>query len=167
MKKACREGVLVRFMLESNRIEGIGHTTGEELRAFEALLKLPKVRVADLYNFVNVCAGPTARLRLAFGDDVQVGDHVPPPGGQAIIGKLHSLLYRVEHPDLFPGKATPLQIHHDYENLHPFMDGNGRSGRALWAWQMIRQRYPVALDFKALSLGFLHVFYYQTLAAGR
>jgi len=41
------------------------------------------------------------------------------------------------------------------------MDGNGRTGRAIWAWQMQRLgRDPFALPF-------LHRFYYQTLEAIR
>ena len=52
------------------------------------------------------------------------------------------------------------QTHNDYENLHPFTDGNGRSGRMLWAWQMRN-------DDDAMARGFLHTFYYQTLSACR
>ena len=40
------------------------------------------------------------------------------------------------------------------------MDGNGRSGRILWAWQMIEHNIN-----PGLSLGFLHTFYYQALSA--
>lgn len=50
---------------------------------------------------------------------------------------------------------SPFTTHLRYESIHPFSDGNGRSGRALWLWQM-KGRAP---------LGFLHQFYYQTLAA--
>ena len=61
---------------------------------------------------------------------------------------------------LIDNDATPYDIHRRYETLHPFMDGNGRSGRILWAWQMIHH------DIRpGLSLGFLHAFYYQTLDA--
>ena len=48
-----------------------------------------------------------------------------------------------------------------YEMLHPFMDGNGRSGRALWAWMMLR------LGQDPFALLFLHRFYYQTLENSR
>ena len=40
---------------------------------------------------------------------------------------------------------------------HPFTDGNGRSGRALWLWQMNNHA----------PFGFLHTFYYQTLENSR
>ncbi len=57
----------------------------------------------------------------------------------------------------------PYISHVAYENLHPFTDGNGRSGRALWLWQMMHgtmRQVNMARD-----LGFLHTFYYQTLNA--
>lgn len=38
------------------------------------------------------------------------------------------------------------------------MDGNDRSGRILWAWQMIEHNIS-----PGLSLGFLHALYYRTL----
>ncbi len=44
-----------------------------------------------------------------------------------------------------------------YELLHPFSVGNGRSGRTLWAWCMLRR------GDDPFTLPFLHRFYYQTL----
>jgi Fic family protein len=66
-------------------------------------------------------------------------------------------------PGVKPGPKgfSPYQQHHQYESLHPFTDGNGRSGRTIWAWHMMRVgRDPFALPF-------LHRFYYQALEAGR
>ena len=46
-------------------------------------------------------------------------------------------------------------LHKHFESLHPFLDGNGRTGRALWLWMMG--------GIAQVPLGFLHTFYYQTL----
>jgi hypothetical protein len=80
--------------------------------------------------------------------------HLPRPGGPWIEIELDELLVRINDRDLDPYAA-----HLRYEALHPFMDGNGRSGRAIWAWHMQREwRDPFALPF-------LHRFYYQALDA--
>jgi hypothetical protein len=42
-----------------------------------------------------------------------------------------------------------------------YMDGNGRTGRAMWAWQMH------GLGHDPFALPFLRRFYYQTLEASR
>ena len=51
--------------------------------------------------------------------------------------------------------ASPFAVHVAYENLHPFMNGNGRSGRALWLWHMG--------GIEKVPLGFLRTWYYQSL----
>jgi Fic family protein len=55
--------------------------------------------------------------------------------------------------------ADPWVMHVEFEKLHPFMDGNGRTGRAIWVWHMLR------CGRKPFEISFLHRFYYQTLAA--
>jgi Fic/DOC family protein len=147
--------LLRKFVAESNRIEGIVRSPWKsELEVTRAFIDLAVIRVADLENFVNVCAG--APLRINPGMNVTVGDHLPPLGGPAIGYKLEEIVKRVNDG------ADPHEIHVAYETLHPFMDGNGRSGRVLWAWQMC-QKY----GREGLQLGFLHRWYYQSLSAAR
>lgn len=150
------EGSLVAFVRDSNRIERLFHDpTREEIEAHTELLALPAVTAADLDRFV-ARVQPGATLRGHSGMNVRVGAHVPPVGGPEIMRELYELLSTLGDPDY-----SPWQIHVEYETLHPFTDGNGRSGRALWAWQMLRQgRDPFAIDL-------LRQMYYDALEWGR
>lgn len=141
---------LKQFIEESNRIEGIERdATDEEIAATVAFLDTKELAVSDLEKLVRVYQ-PYARLRDSYGLDVIVGGYVPPPGSPEIRQALNTLLVRVSNKDPL---YDPWNTHITYEMLHPFTDGNGRSGRALWLWQM-----------KSAPLGFLHKFYYQTLS---
>jgi len=53
----------------------------------------------------------------------------------------------------FPDIPLAYQNHKAFEEIHPFIDGNGRVGRAIWLHQMGGRA----------SLGFLHQWYYQSL----
>jgi hypothetical protein len=138
------------FVRESNRIEGIlRDPTEAEVAAFLHFLDVDCPRVDDIERFVAVNQ-PGAVLRRARGLDVRVGSYVAPPGGPGIEKVLWPLLQDVAYG------LHPHEAHLRYERLHPFTDGNGRSGRALWAWGM--KKYH-----GGFPLGFLHHFYYQTL----
>lgn len=149
--------MLRRFLRQSNLIEGIeDDPSAAEIAEATAFLNCPIVSMVTLEALVDVIAH--ADLRDEPGMDVQVGDHYPPPGGPGVRAALEDLL-----ADVNAGARTPWSTHMDYEELHPFMDGNGRSGRLLWVWQMMRD----GKGWDGLPLGFLHAFYYQTLSVGR
>lgn len=150
---------LRHFVQESNLIEGILRPpTEDELRAHWRILDLSEVRVEDLEEFVGVVQ-PDARLRVQLGLDVMVADHVAMPGGYAVRAELMELLR-----DAFRTRRSAYSVGCAYQHLHPFTDGNGRSGRALWLWQMTRctQRHPRGQFREGVS--FLHEWYYQSLA---
>ena len=143
------------FVIESNRVEGINRNPPQaELDAHRDFVRLEKLTTADVEKFVTDCTSfrgtHGAVLRRKYGMNVTVGGYTPPPGGANIEMELHKLLGDINFG------LDPYEAHRRYESLHPFTDGNGRSGRAIWLWQM---------GPDGLTLGFLHAFYYQTLRA--
>lgn len=146
---------LYAFVRESNAIEGITRDpTQREIEAHHVLLSLRRVRVSALELFVREIVG--AELRRRVGMNVRVGPYVPPLGGPHVEQDLAGLLDAIH-----VRRIGPWEAHQAYETLHPFLDGNGRSGRVLWAWQMGH------MGSDPFALPFLHAVYYQALGAGR
>lgn len=152
--------VLENFVRESNKIEGIERDDGDpqfqaEVEAHHQFLHLTEPTVGELERFVRAVTARSLHpgtLRRLEGMNVRVGAHVPPAGGPGIKVRLEALL---EGRGALRGALGAYATHIAYEHLHPFTDGNGRSGRVLWLLQM----------GGTAPLGFLHQFYYQTLEA--
>lgn len=141
---------LKAFLEESNKIEGITRpVTDAELEAAGKFLVLDPLSVEDVERIIGVFQ-PGAVLRDRAGLDVRVGNHFPPRGCPGIRSGLANIL---SDADQYSGLEKAHDIHCQYETLHPFTDGNGRSGRMIWLW-MRKGRAP---------LGFLHQFYYSSL----
>lgn len=141
----------LEFIEESNRIEGIHRApTKAEVEEFGRFMSLTEVTVDELVKFVSTYQ-QNAKIRDRPGLDVRVGKYFPPAGGIEIKRALERLLINANSDNTASFAYT---THLRYEDLHPFTDCNGRSGRMLWAWQM---------GWDNLSLGFLHKWYYMSL----
>jgi hypothetical protein len=148
IKNLTYERFLSNFVTESNKIEGITdpEVIEDDLKRTRKFLSLSKITLKDLNEY-----NTAGKLRNKKGMNVQVGAYYPNEGGIFIEKQLKVLIKQVNED-----VKLPFWLHIAFETLHPYTDGNGRTGRVLWAWQMITQ------EGYDLSLGFLHEYYYQS-----
>jgi Fic family protein len=72
---------------------------------------------------------------------VRVGRYVPPPPSE-VSGLMLELIewWNKEAVALSPVLSSAI-LHYRFESIHPFADGNGRTGRALALWELYRRGF--------------------------
>jgi len=167
---ALQKDTRVRNTHSSTAIEG-NPLTLEQVRAVEDGREVPAVAARAKREVVNYFAGlrfveKNAKIgritheqilalhRLIAGDvmdqgaagryraiAVRVGSYVPPPAGD-VSGLMFELLewWNKESAKLSPVLSSAI-LHYRFEAIHPFADGNGRTGRALGLWELYRRGY--------------------------
>ena len=101
--------------------------------ANEDVLRLHRIVAGEVMD-----QGDAGRYRAM---RVQVGEYVPPPPGE-VPGLMLELLewWNGEAPALSPVPSSAI-VHYRFEAIHPFADGNGRTGRALALWELYRRGF--------------------------
>ena len=99
----------------------------------EDILKLHKIMAADVMD-----QGAAGRYRTIA---VRVGRYLPPPPSD-VSGLMFELLtwWNKETAGLSPVLSSAI-VHYRFEAIHPFADGNGRTGRALALWELYRRGF--------------------------
>ncbi len=137
------------------------YRTMQRIRELRASSLTPAV-VFDLHRLVTegTLTNPDAAGRLRSDqEDIRGGDeiegtvfHVPPPASQ-LGARLDALcaLANGETPDFFIHPVIrAILLHFGLAYDHPFVDGNGRTARALFYWSMLRQGYEL-FEFISIS----------------
>jgi Fic family protein len=114
------------------------------LRYVEKQAKLTTVRHEHLFELHRILAGDVMDQGEAGtyrSISVQVGKHFP-PSPDDVSPLMFELLewWNKDAPALSPILSSAI-LHYQFENIHPFADGNGRTGRALALWELYRRGY--------------------------
>ena len=106
---------------------------GKKAITHEDVLRLHKIIAGRVMD-----QGEAGRYRTT---RVRVGPYSPPPP-EMVSGLMFELL---EWWNKGSGSLTPVLssaiVHYQFEAIHPFADGNGRTGRALALWELYRRGF--------------------------
>lgn len=111
----------------------VERNAGKKLIHHEHIFTLHKILAAGVMD-----QGEAGRYRSIY---VRVGSYVPPPPDD-VSPLMFELLewWNKAAKDLSPVLSSAI-LHHRFESVHPFADGNGRAGRALALWELYRRGF--------------------------
>jgi len=106
---------------------------GKKAITHEDVLRLHKIIAGQVMD-----QGEAGRYRTT---RVRVGPYVPPPP-ELVSGLMLELLewWNKDSGSLTPVLSSAI-VHYQFEAIHPFADGNGRTGRALALWELYRRGF--------------------------
>lgn len=140
--RALEEGRELSSAPPRHRREVLNYFAG--LRHIQKNAGKRTVRQADVLALHRILAagvmdqGEAGRYRTIA---VQVGEYVP-PAAHDVSGLMFELLlwWNESSQGLSPVLSSAI-LHYRFEGIHPFADGNGRTGRALALWELYRRGF--------------------------
>jgi Fic family protein len=140
--RALEEGRELTAATDRSKREVLNYFAG--LRYIEKNTGKKTIRHGDVLALHRILAkgvmdqGEAGRYRSVA---VKVGRYVPPPAGD-VSGLMFELLqwWNDRASTLSPVLSSAI-LHYRFEAIHPFADGNGRTGRALAMWELYRRGF--------------------------
>jgi Fic family protein len=141
------------------------------LRFIETKSRKKSISHEDVFTLHRILAagvmdqGTAGRYRTI---RVKVGRYVP-PAPEDVSGLMFELLawWNKESAILSPALSSAI-VHYRFEAIHPFADGNGRTGRALALWELYRRGFDTHHIFSVDEFYWEdRPRYYQALDAAR
>lgn len=140
--RAVEEGRTLSAVPDRARLEVVNYFAalrhiekhaGKKSIAHEDVLRLHKIIAGRVMD-----QGEAGRYRTI---RVQVGSFFPPPP-ELVSGLVFELLewWNKASGPLSPVLSSAI-VHYQFEAIHPFADGNGRTGRALALWELYRRGF--------------------------
>ena len=140
--RALEEGQPLMAVTERSRREVLNYFAG--LRFMEKRVNKKPVTHEDILKLHAIIGGMVMDQGRAgrYRDiRVRVGRYLPPPPEQ-VSGLMSELLgWWNEEASKWSPVVTSVIIHYRFEEIHPFADGNGRTGRTLALWELYRRGF--------------------------
>lgn len=140
----------MEFIHHSNLIEGIDENK-EDLQSWQAWEWLIEKELIDERTFLRLHKRitrynlPVERQGHYRQVDVTVGAYRPPSWDQARVMAYHYLIKLQNEWQTL----DPVKMHIEFEMIHPFIDGNGRTGRMLMWWHQVKLNVPATfIDYE-------------------
>jgi len=112
-------------------------------KAGEAELYIDMILFQHKMLIGNINDAIAGRFRTT-GEYVRVGTHIA-PAPEHVERMMEAILleFSADHTNYFADKIA--KFHLDFETIHPFCDGNGRMGRVIINYQLIRFGFPTII----------------------
>lgn len=136
-----------KFLIESNAIEGVYDmdSFNQAAHAWNYLEKQDKLSIGVILRTHKILSVHSNLLPNQKGYfryiDVQVGGHLG-----AAPHMIRPLMDDwIEEANFF---NDPESDHIKFEKIHPFVDFNGRIGRMLWNWKLVKMGEPIKIFYE-------------------